>query len=539
MNIYDFIVVGGGLAGLYTALFLSREGKVALISNRSIEDSNSYMAQGGMAAVMTEEDSPSLHFQDTIEAGRGLCDLEAVKILTEEAPERIRELMDLGMLFDTEKEGRLALGLEGGHHRKRILHAGGDATGRFVTSFMIDQVKANPNIDLLLEHHVMRILVDNGSVYGVVSYASQTDGIEVYLSSTVVLATGGAAALYSPTTNPPQSLGDGIAMAYEAGADIMDMEFVQFHPTAFYSSASTSSFLISEAVRGEGAYLLDGEGKRFMKDVHPLTELAPRDTVAQEIFKVLKREKTTHVTLSLGHLDPEHIKRRFPSIAKHCEKFGYDLTRQIPVAPAAHYTVGGIKVNLNGETSVKGLYAVGEVASTGVMGANRLASNSLVECAVFARRIANSISSHARKHDIKSLKEKSQEAVSPFLFVSLQETDEWNKSVETSLLMELKELMMRNVGIVRTGDQLSDAIRWIEKKLALIDGYKELYLSANILSLRFRVAWLIARSALERCESRGGHYRSDYPETIPDDRAYRTEINKCGISKKLLHNDQA
>lgn len=539
MNIYDFIVVGGGLAGLYTALFLSREGKVALISNRSIEDSNSYMAQGGMAAVMTEEDSPSLHFQDTIEAGRGLCDLEAVKILTEEAPERIRELMDLGMLFDTEKEGRLALGLEGGHHRKRILHAGGDATGRFVTSFMIDQVKANPNIDLLLEHHVMRILVDNGSVYGVVSYASQTDGIEVYLSSTVVLATGGAAALYSPTTNPPQSLGDGIAMAYEAGADIMDMEFVQFHPTAFYSSASTSSFLISEAVRGEGAYLLDGEGKRFMKDVHPLTELAPRDTVAQEIFKVLKREKTTHVTLSLGHLDPEHIKRRFPSIAKHCEKFGYDLTRQIPVAPAAHYTVGGIKVNLNGETSVKGLYAVGEVASTGVMGANRLASNSLVECAVFARRIANSISSHAGKHDIKSLKEKSQEAVSPFLFVSLQETDEWNKSVETSLLMELKELMMRNVGIVRTGDQLSDAIRWIEKKLALIDGYKELYLSANILSLRFRVAWLIARSALERCESRGGHYRSDYPETIPDDRAYRTEINKCGISKKLLHNDQA
>lgn len=536
MNTYDFIVVGGGLAGLYTALFLSREGKVALISNRSIEESNSYMAQGGMAAVMTKEDSPSLHFQDTIEAGRGLCDSEAVKILTEEAPERIKELIDLGMLFDTEREGQLALGLEGGHHRKRILHAGGDATGRMVTSFMIEQVRANKNIDLFLDHHVLRILVEGNKAYGILSYSHTTKSIEAYLSPTVVLATGGAAALYAPTTNPPQSLGDGIAMAYEAGADIMDMEFVQFHPTAFYTPDSTSSFLISEAVRGEGAYLLDAEGNRFMKGLHPLAELAPRDTVAREIFKVLKREGTSHVTLSLQHLDPEYIKKRFPSIAKHCEKFGYDLTRQIPVAPAAHYTVGGIKVNLKGETSIEGLYAVGEVASTGVMGANRLASNSLVECAVFARRIADTVNVQ-HLDDVDSLQKKVQQIVDSYSSVSLRESDEWNDAIASSLLADLKALMMRNVGIIRTEEQLSEALSWVETKLSEVDTYRSRYLTANVLYMRLRVAWLIARSALERCESRGGHYRSDYPETLSDDQAYRTEINKCGILKIRLHND--
>lgn len=536
MNMYNFIVVGGGLAGLYTALFLSREGKVALVSNRSIEESNSYMAQGGMAAVMTKEDSTSLHFQDTIEAGRGLCDSEAVKILTEEAPERIKELIELGMLFDTEREGQLALGLEGGHHRKRILHAGGDATGRMVTSFMIEQVRANANIELLLDHHVLRLLVEDNKVYGVLSYSHITKSIEAYLSPIVVLATGGAAALYAPTTNPPQSLGDGIGMAYEAGADIMDMEFVQFHPTAFYTPDTTSSFLISEAVRGEGAYLLDSAGKRFMTGLHPLGELAPRDTVAREIFKVLKREGSSHVTLSLQHLDPEYIKKRFPSIAKHCEKFGYDLSRQIPVAPAAHYTVGGIKVNLEGKTSIRGLYAVGEVASTGVMGANRLASNSLVECAVFARRIADAVNVQCLD-DIETLQEKARQIVKSYSSISHQENDKWNDNLSSSLLAELKALMMRNVGIIRTEKQLSEAISWIETKLSEIERYRTHYLSANVLYMRFRVAWLIARSALERCESRGGHYRSDYPETLSDDHAYRTEINKRKILKIRLHND--
>ncbi|MDO4695197.1 L-aspartate oxidase [Porphyromonas sp.] len=535
MRMYDFIVVGGGLAGLYTALFLAKKGKVALVSNRSMEESNSYMAQGGMAAVMTDEDSPALHFRDTMEAGRGLCDSEAVKILTEEAPERIRELIDLGMLFDMES-GHLALALEGGHHRKRILHAGGDATGRMLTSFMIEQVKSNDLIDLFLNHHVLKLLVDNDRVYGIISYDIESEEIEACLSGTVILATGGAAALYTPTTNPLQSTGDGIAMAYEAGADIMDMEFVQFHPTAFYSAASESSFLISEAVRGEGAHLLDARGGRFMVGIHPLEELAPRDVVAREIFKVLEREHSTHVILSLKHLDPEYILHRFPSIAKHCRKFGYDLGDQIPVAPAAHYTVGGIKVELNGQTSLKGLYAVGEVSSTGVMGANRLASNSLVECAVFAKRIADAACSRSLDDEFQA---KTKEIIDAYSFASPQEEATWKETVAKPLLSELRMLMMRNVGIIRHHDQLSAAISWIEEQMLLIAPHRSQFLSANVMYMRLRVAWLIARSALERCESRGGHYRSDYPETLSDDLAYRTEINKCGISKILLHNEQS
>ena len=532
MNRFDYIVVGGGLAGLYTAHFLSRRGSVALIALATLEDSNSYYAQGGMAAVTDEDDTPLDHYKDTMEAGRGLCLPEAVEVLTREAPDRIDELIEMGMVFDTEN-GHLALGLEGGHHRHRILHAGGDATGRLVTTFMIGQVKANKQITLFDHHTACDVLRIRNRCCGLWVYDEQRNAMELFLSATVVLAMGGAGALYHPTTNPPTTLGDGFGLAMRAGVELMDMEFVQFHPTALYNPDG-SAFLISEAVRGEGAHLLDKNGQRFMPAVHPQAELAPRDTVARAIFTQMQKEHSPYVTLSLKHLNPERILSRFPSIAAHCKHLGLDLTRQIPVTPAAHYTMGGIKVDLYGQTSLPGLFAVGEVASTGVMGANRLASNSLIECIVFGKRIAEA--PHPKTREVCSEQDISAQLPAPFPdLLPKAQSDAWQRTQGSRLMQELGALMMQKVGIIRREDSLKDAVALLQKQIEALGEEAERNIRAYFTRSRYAVALAIARGALLRRESRGGHFREDFPETLPPGEVYRTCLLQNEITHQPLH----
>lgn len=526
MTPFDYIVVGGGLAGLYTSYKLSRVGRVALVARASLEDSNSFYAQGGVAAVTEEQDTPMNHLEDTLEAGRGLCIENAVKVLTEEAPRRIEELIALGMHFDTQ-DGHLALGLEGGHHHKRILHAGGDATGRMLSTFMIAKVKETPSITILDHHQAVRLFVSEGRCGGIWVYNEQQHRIDFLPAKAVILATGGAAALYHPTTNPPTALGDGLAMALEAGAELRDMEFVQFHPTALYAPHH-GAFLISEAVRGEGAYLLNKRGERFMQHRHSLAELAPRDTVAYEIFREMQQEGVKHVTLSLKHLKAAHIRHRFPTISKHCDGMGLDFTQEIPVAPAAHYTVGGIVTDLYGRTCIENLFAVGEVASTGVMGANRLASNSLIECLVFGKRIADYIAQNTFEFAIQS-------GEIPDLSVSLgsrEEEQDWQYSIGEELMNELGALLMQEMGIIRSATSLQKALNAIDTLRKRIDllPHKE-GLQAYIHRLRLSLAYRMVSAAQCREESRGGHFRCDYPETLPEGETYHIVMTKDLIRK--------
>ncbi|MDO4789947.1 MAG: L-aspartate oxidase [Porphyromonas sp.] len=525
MHTFDYIVVGGGLAGLYTAYLLSKKGSVGLLAKTSLVDSNSYMAQGGMAAVTDANDTQHAHFLDTLEAGRGLCDEEAVRLLTEEAPDRIAELIELGMKFDLE-DGHLALGLEGGHNHKRILHAGGDATGRLVTSFITNLILEEGKVSILEHHTATDLILEGNSCQGLWCYDSQNHLIAPLFASAVVLATGGAAAIYNPTTNPATSVGDGLILAYEQGAELMDLEFIQFHPTALYIR-NDSSFLVSEAVRGEGAHLLDRNGERFMLSRHKLAELAPRDVVAREIFYTMQESKMPYVTLSLKHLDPLYIAERFPTITQYCRRKGLDLSGEIPVTPAAHYTVGGIRVDRNGLSSIGQLYAVGEVAATGVMGANRLASNSLIECLVFGKRIADHIHSHV------SSAPKTPSLEKPFALASPQKELEI-KSKGESMMRTLGTTMMQNVGIVREANPLRKAIGEIEESLQELAVLRDNSFHGRLLYKRHEVALIITKAALLREESRGGHYRKDYPETLPQQKAYHTIINKNSITHQTV-----
>ena len=346
MYTYDYILVGSGLAGLYAAYLASKYGSVALLTKSNIRESNSYFAQGGIAAVTAEGDEPLFHFQDTITAGRGLCDYPAVEVLVNEGPERIHELIQDGMRFDTEN-GEIALGLEGGHHHKRILHAGGDATGKMVTDFMISEVEKCPAITVFDNHAVVDLLCDEQGCYGVRAWDFNKNKEEIFTAHNVFLTAGGTAAIYKRTTNPHTTIGDGLALAYRGGCLIEDMEFIQFHPTAMYTSTG-EAYLVSEAVRGEGARLYNQQGERFMLGKHELAELAPRDVVAQCIYQQMQEHHQEYVYLSLKHLPPEMIKKRFPNIFEKCKELGIDMTDKIPVAPAAHYTVGGVKTDLSG-----------------------------------------------------------------------------------------------------------------------------------------------------------------------------------------------
>lgn len=497
MRHYEYIIAGSGLAGLYTAYHAAAYGKVALLTKCGITESNSYFAQGGIAAVTDENDAPALHFEDTIIAGRGLCDYPAVDILVNEGPQRIQELINEGMHFDME-DGSLALGLEGGHHKKRILHAGGDATGRMVTSFMISKVINNPNIDIYENHSVIGLLKAEGRCCGVRSWNLNNEKEEIFIGTNTFLTLGGTSAIYKRTTNPHTTIGDGLALAYNAGCEIADMEFIQFHPSAIYTD-SEEAFLISEAVRGEGAHLINQNGERFMPAIHELAELAPRDIVAQSIYRQLIRYNQDFVWLSLKHLDPQTVRHRFPNIYEKCRESGIDMCDRIPVAPAAHYTVGGVRTDLNGQTNIPNLFICGELASSGIMGANRLASNSLIECLVFGKR---AIEFSHRNTPVKNLPD----------FKILYHCNPGQDEAYIRLKKEIAALMSNHAGIIRNEKGLEEGLRKLDalEKQIPDDAYEYYALiSRNLIE----VARLIIRSALYRKESRGGHYREDYPET--------------------------
>lgn len=494
----DYLVIGSGLAGLSAALHASKFGNVTLLTKSSLDVSNTYWAQGGIAAAIHSEDSPDYHYNDTIISGAGLCRPDAVKMLVEEGVDRIKELIAIGMPFDKEN-GKLALGLEGNHSKRRVLHAGGDATGRELFKFYLNLVKSNSQICIMEHTQVFELSVDNGVYYGLHAYDLANGENFSFVSRAVIIATGGASGIYHRTTNPHSTTGDGIVLAYNAGADIANMEFIQFHPSSLVTGTG-ETFLISEAVRGEGAYLVNSAGERFMKDKHPRAELAPRDLVAHEMYKQLSIEGNK-IYLKLDHLDKDKIKKRFHNIFDEVKKHGIDLTTDpVPVAPAAHYIIGGIRTGLNGETNISGVYACGEATCSGVHGANRLASNSLLECLVFSKRAVEHATEFSPVPVNADIDRKSYTRK-----IDLQENylKERNK---------VSMLLSNYAGVVRNKEQLQTLINELDGIESSCRFEENEYHSMRLKTL-LTISNLIARDALKREESRGCHIREDFPDS--------------------------
>ncbi len=520
---FDFIVVGSGLAGLLAAYHASSHGTVALISKSDLDISNSYHAQGGIAAAIGSDDDPMYHLDDTLIAGRGLCDYDSSEILVIEGLQQVKQLIAMGVDFDKDIHGELILGLEGGHSHRRILHADGDATGKVMTGFMLKKVLAIPQITPFEYTTAVKIFTDNGICSGIQTLDYNTGENAIFRSKATILATGGLSRIYSRSTNPYTATGDGIALAWQAGVRMADMEFIQFHPTAL-SLDGEDAYLISEAVRGEGAHLLDKYGRRFMLESHPMAELAPRDVVASAIFKRMQETEST-VFLSLKHLDADFLKERFHSIDAKLKGFGIDLTKDlIPISPAAHYTVGGIRTNLWGQTNVKGLFACGEVASTGVMGANRLASNSLLECLVFGKRL------------VEKAKDLQVPEMNPFECEEIRLNKDTD-NVYLEIKNELSQLMSDKVGIVRNRPDLTKALNRINE---IKTQYPENQIDYNYKKINdlATVCSLISISALERKESRGGHVRSDYQEESTEMIHHIIQEKGKTISTEKVRNKQ-
>lgn len=512
---YDYVVAGSGLAGLYVALRAAKYGTVALLTKSWVRESNSYYAQGGIAAVTDKDDSPSLHYADTIEAGRGLCDSPAVEVLVNEAPERIQELIDAGMHFD-QHEGVLALGLEGGHRQRRILHAGGDSTGAMVTSFLADKVAREPRISIFENHSVLELLLRAGACWGIRAWNTLEQQEATFIGRHTFLTLGGASALYKRTTNPGTTIGDGVATAWRAGCEIVDIEFIQFHPTALYNP-NGPAFLVSEAVRGEGAYLINAAGERFMKGKYPLAELSPRDVVAQAIYREIQHQADPFVWLDLQHLNPQRVLERFPMISRRCREAGFDLTKRVPIAPAAHYMVGGVNTDLYGQTKIHNLYVCGELAHTGIMGANRLASNSLIECLVFGHRAVEQ--THLAPH-----------SEVPDVFTPHFTFDASRSASYTSMRNELADILQDYVGIVRSKELLLEAARRLDALEQRVPSEKTEFFSHQMMNLVI-VAKLLINGALFREESRGGHFREDFPETRPEFECHTVQQIDCQIAR--------
>jgi L-aspartate oxidase len=528
---YDFVVIGSGIAGLSFALKAAKHGSVAVVTKRKGADTNTAWAQGGVACVTSDEDSFELHVRDTLEAGAGLCDEQVVRTIVTEAPARIQDLIDLGLEFDEREVSghrEFDLGREGGHSKRRVLHVR-DITGKEIENVLLRELGRQSHVDLL-ENQMAVDLITSAKVgfaaedrcLGVYVLDEITGEVETIRSDRIVLATGGCGKVYLYTTNPDIATGDGVAMAWRAGATIANMEFVQFHPTCLFH-AKAKSFLISEAVRGEGGILRNNRGEDFMKRYDPRGSLAPRDIVARAIDAEIKRSGAHCVFLDITNKPVEFLRERFPNIYETCLRFGIDMTKQpIPVVPAAHYQCGGIKTDVNGATSLPGLYAIGEVGCTGLHGANRLASNSLLEGLVVAHRAVES--------SVNSRSSQSQRAIAVPEWQSgdVQDVDElvviyhnWD---------EIRRLMWDYVGIVRTDKRLQRAsarLRNLQREIR--EFYWNFKVSVDLLELRnlATVAALIVDSALSRKESRGLHYTLDYPEK--DDRQYLRNTLMCGI----------
>ncbi len=500
MSEYDVVIIGTGISGLYTALKLNTKLKILLITKEENPlESNTYYAQGGIAVPMNNIDSPEAHFKDTVKAGYNISNKEAVKILVTEAEARIRDLISLGVKFDC-KNGKFHFTKEGGHSVPRILHAHGDATGEVVESVLLQSVKKRENISLLTNYTAKQIVIKEDRVTGLKIINNETNTEEEIRCKNIIIATGGAGQVYKYTTNSRVATGDGVALAFECGAEIMDMEFIQFHPTAFYSEEG-NAFLITEAVRGEGGILRDVNGYRFMPEYHEKGELASRDIVARSIIFQMKKTSSSFVYIDITHLKKETILERFPHIVKYCKEKGIDVFKDyIPVVPVAHYMIGGIRTGLMGETTIKGLFACGETACTGVHGANRLASNSLIESLVFGKRVADAVENNINPIPIAE----------DVLLIPIEKKDVINNIAEK--IKAIKELMWDSAGIIRNERKLKNALEKIISIGIPQEDNKKLIELKNLLL----VSRLIITASLKRKESRGVHYREDYPKMLKE-----------------------
>jgi L-aspartate oxidase len=511
----DFLVVGTGIAGLRVTLEISKESSVTMITKSKIIETNTQYAQGGIAVVLEKEDDFDLHIEDTLYAGAGLCERKPVEILVKEGPARIKELLEINTKFDRKENGKLSMTREAAHSKHRILHAG-DTTGAEIEKALTKEVLKNKNVDIM----EFCFFVDFLSNHSILLYDIKNKKYIVCYFKGIVLAMGSLGQIYKNTSNPAVATGDGLAIAYRKGLELSDMEFVQFHPTTFFMEG-VPRFLISESLRGEGGILRNVDGEKFMSRYHPKAELAPRDVVSRSILKEMEKTKSKCVYLDMTHIDKEYLTKRFPNIANFCLEYDIDISKDyIPVSPAAHYMMGGISTDIFGKTSETGIYAAGEVSSTGVHGANRLASNSLLEGLVFGKRAGSTALIEGKKLKIKNNKAKLNERKK-------------NKIIDKNRLEEiklsLKNVMWDKVGILRDETSLTKALEEIKKLSESIQTYEfsedDIVNGLETLNMLL-VSYLIAESGLKRKESRGAHFRLDYPQSNEKEKLIHYKIMK-------------
>jgi L-aspartate oxidase len=519
---FDFLIIGGGIAGLRAALTLAASGRVLVLTKADTAESNTGYAQGGIAAAIGPDDSPELHLADTLRAGDGLCDEATVGILVNEGPRYVHQLLEWGVRFDRDRSGRIALGLEAAHSTRRVLHAG-DATGREIARALWARVVSMPSVHIEDHALVTTLLVSDGVVKGA-RYVERDGRVCDLRARTTLLATGGAGRVFRETTNPEVATGDGVALGYHAGASVADLEFVQFHPTAL-NKPGAPRFLLSEALRGEGARLVNASGERFMSRYHPDGDLAPRDVAARAIVR--EADLTGGgIYLTLAHLDRAAVEARFPTIAAMCRQAGLDLASDlVPVGPAAHYLMGGVETDEWGRTSMPGLFAAGETACTGVHGANRLASNSLLEGLVFGARAAIAM-------------QEAPAAVQPLSNRRFAESARWlsGSPANQGGPVSVPDIMWRSAGLLRTRETLETATRLLQHEVQAAGEATSKSPEGLTVWRRFNLAtvgWLIARAALRREESRGGHYRADFPAR--DDLHWKVHL----VDKVSPHGQEA